>query len=48
MYFLKFILVLLLTVELRHGVIDDALLGVGVLDGGVIVSHEVTLQNKQR
>merc|ERR1711936_1200131 len=30
-------------VELRHGVIDDALLGVGVLDGGVIVSDEVTL-----
>ena len=37
-----------LTVELGHGVINDTLLRVGILDGGVIVSHEVALENKQR
>ena len=42
------IISLSLTIELRHGVINDALLRVGVLDGGIIVSHEVALENKQR
>ena len=35
-----------LTVKFGHGVIDDALLGVGVLDGGVIVGDKVALENK--
>ena len=30
-------------VQLGHGVIDYALLGVGVFNGGIIVSHEVAL-----
>ena len=33
----------ILTVQLGHSVVYNALLGVGVLYGGVIVSHEVTL-----
>ena len=35
-----------LTVKLGHGIINDTLLGVRILDGGIIVSHEVALTCK--
>ena len=34
-------------VQLGHGVIDNALLGVGVLNGGVIVRHKVALEGNK-
>ena len=35
-----------LTVELGHPLVDDALLGIGVLYRGVVVRHKIALDNQ--